>query len=247
DHGERPDVWVGGTSFETARVFSVPASGSLTVPTTTVPIGPKVTGVVTDEAGQPINRTLVAIYRSDNEMSYQSWTHTNARGADTFASLQPGTYKLVFGDELGHYVGEWYEDQPDFASARSITVTSDVVVNAVLASAPVADGPHRVTGLVQNEDGRAQRASQVELFRLHRSRLPCLLALGLRGPVVRRQVRRAHRSHLRGPTGGNRDDRDDDGRPARIDRRRGQGTQEPERRGDRPRGRAVRRRRSARR
>ncbi|GAG43963.1 unnamed protein product, partial [marine sediment metagenome] len=75
------------------------------------------------------------------------WGSTDASGAYTMGGLPIGDYKVQFNDcgDPAMYVGEWYNDQPDFESADLVPVTAGVNtsgIDAALVNAATGDCPN---------------------------------------------------------------------------------------------------------
>lgn len=86
------------------------------------PLG-TINGTVTDEnTGDPIEGICVRVY--DGSHDWLGSGETDASGNYDVGGLGTGDYKVRFDDCNGSpaYFSEWYDDQPDFDSADSVTV-----------------------------------------------------------------------------------------------------------------------------
>ena len=71
------------------------------------------------------------------------WATTNASGAYTITGLSAGAYKVEFRSNDSLYLGEWYDNKPDFASATEVVVTAGNTtdgINAVLTREGIIAG-----------------------------------------------------------------------------------------------------------
>ena len=139
-----PTVTPTATSTATPTNTPVPPTATNTpVPPTatntpTVPPTPggSINGTVTDEGtGDPLESICVTIY--DSSFFFVGSGFTDASGAYTVSGLPNGDFKVEFRDcgFPATYVTEWYDDQPDFASATPVAVTkgSKTSIDAELA------------------------------------------------------------------------------------------------------------------
>ncbi|GAG38470.1 unnamed protein product, partial [marine sediment metagenome] len=89
------------------------------------------------EEGSSIPLPDICVNVSDYDTSFfffGGWT--DASGAYTVGGLPPGDYKVQFEDcsYPAMYVGEWYNDQPDFESADLVPVTAGVNTSGIDAA-----------------------------------------------------------------------------------------------------------------
>lgn len=153
DHGQYANRWVGGTSAETAQVFTVGASETVTVPTIVATPAPVVSGTLTDAAGTPLRGATVGVYALDKPLQSRYHAVTGKRGTYAIRVVDPGEFKVRFGHANDVYATQWYENAADWDSARTVAVTQDVTLDAALAATPESDAPHRVTGIVKDSAG----------------------------------------------------------------------------------------------
>jgi hypothetical protein len=97
-----------------------------------------VTGVVTDEAGEPLE--AVCVYATGESFGY---TETDENGFYAIDQLTPGVHKVVFYDCYGStYRSEWFDDQPSSILADAVAVVRKTWTNgidAALAKRPRPD------------------------------------------------------------------------------------------------------------
>jgi hypothetical protein len=132
-------------TFETANLVSVVAGGETTGIDAALRRSGSISGVVTDERGQPMFQTVWIDAYTKGHYASSGWT--DEAGAYRVEGLETGTYKVFF-DTCCTYVPEWYNDKagPYDASgletADPISVTAGVDtggINAALASAVPAN------------------------------------------------------------------------------------------------------------
>ncbi len=126
-----------------ASADPVLATGGLTVTANAQLVRAAViTGVVTAAAtGLPLEDIDVNVYNATTG-NYIRDTDTDASGVYRIGGLATGPYKLYFRDYDGVYLGEYYHDKPDLASADPVMATAGttVTVNAALGLAGVVNG-----------------------------------------------------------------------------------------------------------
>lgn len=125
-------------------------------------VGGKITGKVTNAAGEPLGSICVGAY---SDFYYtEGYGYTGGDGAYRIVGLRTGGYKVEFRDcsYPPLYLDEWYNDKANFNLADPVGVTVTVEtpnIDAVLAPAPVID--LAVTGLsvenvpIQTDYGQA--------------------------------------------------------------------------------------------
>jgi hypothetical protein len=112
-----------------------------------------VSGSLIDSAGNYAEGTVYAVNTSGSTVGYDDVDN----GAFDIP-LDNGTYKLEFVSS--DYVGEWYRDKADQATADVITVAGAA---QTLAPWTVEHAPH-VSGIVRTTDGRAVSNGQVTVY-----------------------------------------------------------------------------------
>ncbi|SEH04471.1 Serine-aspartate repeat-containing protein D precursor [Candidatus Venteria ishoeyi] len=106
-----------------------------------------ITGLVTDGNGvaiQDIGVSAYALNDNDNAWYKVNSSYTDASGNYTIAGLASDSYRLEFGDALGNYVTEYYDDAATLESAVNNIVTTDNTItniDAQLASVPQPSPP----------------------------------------------------------------------------------------------------------
>ncbi len=117
----------------------------------------RVTGRVTNSAGQGIAGIEVRLFRDD--ILYWKFT-TGAEGNYSTVGLQPGLYKIQFYvDFRMDFQGEWYSDQANIDVATLVDVPLEQTVagiDAVLGRLGI------ITGRVTGPDGNGVAGAQIE-------------------------------------------------------------------------------------
>jgi hypothetical protein len=115
--------------------IALPEGAALTSIDATLAVGAQITGRVTaGDTGKPLADTTVAVYDSDENRV--TIAVTNASGIYTTTGLITGSYTVFFNQFVQPYLGEYYNDKPDLASATRLALTAPTVrsgVDAVLA------------------------------------------------------------------------------------------------------------------
>ena len=85
-----------------------------------------ITGTVTNTIHVGLAGVEIRAYSADDSGVWESvsFTETTADGIYDLAGLGIGSYRLAFSDPSGSYVTQYYDDQPDLASASDVTVTA---------------------------------------------------------------------------------------------------------------------------
>jgi hypothetical protein len=87
-----------------------------------------ISGTVTGVGG--IARPDVEVWVLDADGSGGMAT-TNASGAYTITGISAGAYKVEFRSNDPVYLGEWYDNKPDFASATEVVVSAGITTNDI--------------------------------------------------------------------------------------------------------------------
>jgi 5-hydroxyisourate hydrolase-like protein (transthyretin family) len=124
----------------------------------------EVDGLVTDTSGDPVT-THVTIYRRDTDGNYyyydDLWSNAGAAGAYHFTGLEPGTYRVGFGDyNASYYAPQFFQNAPDLADATDIVVASGSVSEADAVMHPAAE----IVGHVTDASG-AVNGAYVDVYR----------------------------------------------------------------------------------
>lgn len=115
-HGQTSDV-------KRAQTFAVQADGTVRVDVVLKRYA-SIQGTVSTTGGVPAKGLSVAGYRTYDGQLIDSTT-TDAQGAYTLSSAEPGDYVIKVGTPVGDsrgIIGEWYSDAYDRASATPVTV-----------------------------------------------------------------------------------------------------------------------------
>ena len=109
--------------FPSADPISVPSGANRPDVDATLAVGGSISGVVTDEAGDPIPDVCINVF--DLSSSSTGFGFTDSGGSYTVAGLHSGDHKLQFSDcdSPATHVPEWSGDQHDFATALPVAVT----------------------------------------------------------------------------------------------------------------------------
>ncbi|MBI5871455.1 MAG: carboxypeptidase regulatory-like domain-containing protein, partial [Actinobacteria bacterium] len=136
----------------------------------------RISGRVTNEAGEPIEGIWVKIKSSTNpNTNYSQRSQTNANGEYVITNLQPGDWKLVFTDEnpdlFQHvpYATEWYNDKTTWETADTISLILGQEVSNVdaqLSRSPV------ISGHVTDANGLPVSSVQVQAYSMENSWTP---------------------------------------------------------------------------
>ena len=143
-------------------------AGDVPLSTIALQVGTTVTGRVTNAAGAGLERASVSLQPVSGGNYYSD--STDEAGNILIEGVRPGTYKVQFSDPLGEYLGEWWNDKPDFASADLLTVGLGPVggLDAVLApdpdNVPVDPAGVDLSGQVVDSAGKAVVGAQVVVY-----------------------------------------------------------------------------------
>ena len=117
-----------------------------------------VTTTLTDTAGNALDG-YVYVDQLQPDGTYRGTGSITVADGLVSLPLEPGTYKLEFGDEDGLFVREYYNDKATFDTADPVVVTGATSLAPVsLASRPL------LTGLVVSPTGRPVEGAQVALY-----------------------------------------------------------------------------------
>jgi hypothetical protein len=143
-------------SFATANAVS-PTSAGADLGTIALTKGASISGVVTSDAGAPLE--LVRVQATDPDTGFVRSDYTNASGAYTIEGLPTDSYRIQASDwEIGEYEWEYYQDTQDPAAATLVPAAKDQAVGGInLSLAPAEVEPVTgadVTGKVVDETGK---------------------------------------------------------------------------------------------
>ncbi len=126
--------------------------------------GAKISGVVTSDAGGPIE--LVSIEATNVSSGDSSFDQTDASGAYTVEGLKPGTYRIRASDGLDEYIGEYFDNTQEQVNAAPVTVAMDQTVGGInMSLAPKPVEPKTgvdISGTVVDETGKPLVGVSVE-------------------------------------------------------------------------------------
>ncbi len=112
--------------FDSADTVEVIKKGKTTVDAA-LTLGGSINGTVTSlNTTDPLPNICVFVY--DSSFSFIGFGFTDSSGGYTVIGLPNGDAKVEFQDcgTGDGYLGEWYDDQPDFDSARTVSVAKKV-------------------------------------------------------------------------------------------------------------------------
>lgn len=148
-------------AIEDAANISVTSNITTTGIDAQLEILPTISGLVTDEDGNPLSGILIDFYRLDETGATPSWdfignwieVYTNDDGAFEFQGLAAGTYRVGYEDHVSNqplYKTVFFGNVSDFDSATDIIVgvgQQRTDINLVL------DAGNRIMGTVTNSEG----------------------------------------------------------------------------------------------
>jgi hypothetical protein len=150
----------GKSSLAAAESFEVVQEQAKTGIDAELEVGGEVSGMVTDASTHMAlpNAEVVALGAGE---AVEGFALTNASGQYTIAGLATGSYKLEFVS--AHYIRQYYNDQPSFASANPIAVIQGDITASIDATlipkaphntvAPVASGAPEVGQVLSCSSG----------------------------------------------------------------------------------------------
>ncbi len=142
-------------TLATADVVTA-ASGGVNVGAVVLTAGGSINGVVTSDAGAPLE--LVTVIAEETTTGQTEVDRTDKTGTYHVEGLAAGSYSLHFVDNLDEYVDEYYNNVATEAAATPVAVAKDTPVGlptVALAPAPVVapDSPVDITGAVLDSSG----------------------------------------------------------------------------------------------
>lgn len=148
---------------DSAATVSVGSGATVTVDAE-LTIGATVAGVVTDEAGEPVEGVEVwARQASPGAPGYSSGVSTASDGSFTLSGLAPGDYRVQFMTQnaSSNVVGEWWDDAQTEAAATVLSLAPGEVAADV--SARLAVGAS-ITGVLRDGAGEPLADAQINLY-----------------------------------------------------------------------------------
>ncbi len=148
----------GKDSFQSADPVSVATGATTSGIDAKMAQGGKISGTVTDTAspGNPLSNICVGAYQigaSGGFGGFYGFAQTDASGHYTITGLHSGGYGVGFSDcSTGAYVGQYYNNKPDYSSADRVAVTQGQTaanINARLQKAGKISG--KVTDKVSGD------------------------------------------------------------------------------------------------
>ncbi len=122
------------SSWATADLITLTA-GVTTTLNTQLSQGSAITGVVTaDDSGAPLDNIGVSVYEAASG-DYVGYDTTDATGAYRIGGLTAGDYRMLFQDNLGRYLSEYYDNEINFYEADAVALGAEMTqtVNIALA------------------------------------------------------------------------------------------------------------------
>ncbi|NPD03962.1 carboxypeptidase regulatory-like domain-containing protein [Nocardioides sp. zg-1308] len=135
--GYAPEFFNNKPDLASADLVAVGAGGA-GVGQVVLTEGSVVAGRVTGPGGVPLERARVDVFPEGNGNSYSDLTDAN--GVYRVDGVRAGSYKVQFSDPVGEYLGEWYADKADRATADPVAVG---IEQAVSLDAELALDPNR--------------------------------------------------------------------------------------------------------
>lgn len=130
--------------------------------------GGAISGVVTDEQGNPLDNIWVAVFAYTPQSSTIPWTGvyrvmTDVNGFYDLPGLDLGTYRIGFFDNRAprQYLTEYYDNGTDIGSATDVIVASNTIVAGINAQLPA--GSH-ITGQVTDLAGNSLSNIRVQAW-----------------------------------------------------------------------------------
>lgn len=154
--------WFNDKASQATADAVTPTAEGANVGVVTLAPGGTISGRVTNESGTGLYRARVC---ADSECDY-----TNTSGAYTIEGVSTGSHEVEFGDPIGEYVGEYYNNVSlsTPASANLVAVAPGQAVtgiDAALAAAPVtAPNGVDVSGTVRDEVGGLGIGYEIEVY-----------------------------------------------------------------------------------
>jgi hypothetical protein len=121
-----------------------------------------ISGIVTDDSGQPLPDISVSVYRQD---TYGQWSAARTVRSDTTGAyavdhLHPATYRLGFRDERDLFIARFFPNAQDVENAQDIPV-SDADVNGLQTS---LQRSAQIAGVVTIWDGPQPSYATVTIY-----------------------------------------------------------------------------------
>ncbi len=89
----------------------------------------KISGVVTDSSGQPIQGVCVYAYEATT-FNEANGNCTDSTGTYVIGGLTPGSYDVEFAPYGSPYIGQWYDNSATSSTATAIAVTAGATQHA---------------------------------------------------------------------------------------------------------------------
>ncbi len=143
-------------SLATADVVTATSAGA-NVGAVVLTAGSSINGVVTSDAGAPLE--LITVFATDATTGATLGSdRTDKTGTYHVENLPGGSYKLEYFDSLDEYIGEYYNNVATAAAATPVAVAPNApagLPTVTLTPAPVVapDSPVDVTGAVLDASG----------------------------------------------------------------------------------------------
>jgi protocatechuate 3,4-dioxygenase beta subunit len=136
-NGYASEWYTDKTTEETADAITLGAT-PLALGDIGVQRGGVLTGRLTNTAGTALERVRVQAYEGNS--TFASYTDlTDANGVFQIEGAQEGVYKIRFSDPVGQFLGEWFADKADQASASELVLNGGATVAGI--DAALADDP----------------------------------------------------------------------------------------------------------
>ncbi len=128
--------------------------------------GGSISGVITDDNGQPLQSTYIGVYKFDATSNYWTQvghTYSGYNGQYKADGLAAGDYKLWFSyaGTSGSYLPEYYSDKPDLNSADTVPVAIESNTPGIDASLTRAGS---ISGTVTDSNGQPLQDVYVQSY-----------------------------------------------------------------------------------
>lgn len=138
-------------------------AGSTTSVDGELAVGATIAGVVTDEAGQPVENVSVWARPTDSDGTrFPTGVSTSPDGSYSLSGLVPGDYRVQFETDQAatNVAGEWWNDAETEAAATVLTLEAGEVFGGI---SPVLSPGAGISGVVRDGSGTPLSDAQVTL------------------------------------------------------------------------------------
>lgn len=115
-------LWNGAADWSTATYVTVTGGGAVTGINAALTQGGSVSGTITDLGGLPLAQVCASLTTTTGDY-VSAGACSDAKGHFQTIGVPPGNYDVVFDDQAGPYMEQWYSGKTTQASANAVTVT----------------------------------------------------------------------------------------------------------------------------